>query len=57
MTQSEIFALAIAAFFVLLIIFIVFASKNKKLKNLAKKQNLDQKLLYKPSYLLLQSFT
>ena len=41
MTQSEIFALAIAAFFVLLIIFIVFASKNKKLKKLAKivKQN------------------
>ena len=47
MTQSEIFALAIAAFFVLLIIFIVFASKNKKLKKLAKKQSLDQRVLYK----------
>ena len=47
MTQSEIVPLAFLALFVLLIISIVFASKNKKLKNLAKKQNLDQKLLYK----------
>ena len=47
MTQKEIFTLAIVAFFVLLIIFIVFASKNKKLKKLAKKQSLDQKVLYK----------
>ena len=36
MTQSEIFTLAIAAFFVLLILSIVFASKNKKLMNQAK---------------------
>ena len=53
MTQSEIFTLAIAALFVLLIIFIVFASKNKKLKNLAKKQNTKkQKLVAKhyPTY-------
>ena len=47
MIQSEIVALCFAALFVLLIIFIIFASKNKKLKKLAKKQSLDQKVLYK----------
>ena len=36
MTQNEILTLAIAAFFVLLILSIVFASKNKKLMNQAK---------------------
>ena len=52
MTQSEIFALAIAAFFVLLIIFIVFASKNKKLMNQAKENTKKQKLVakYYPTY-------
>ena len=44
-TIASLFAIAIN--FVLLIIFIVFASKNKKLKKLAKKQSLDQKVLYK----------
>ena len=47
MTQSEIFALAIATLFVLLILSIVFASKNEKLMNQAKKQSLDQRVLYK----------
>lgn len=52
MTQSEIFTLAIAAFFVLLIIFIVFASKNKKLMNQAKENTKKQKLVakYYPTY-------
>ena len=45
MTQSEIFALAIAAFFVLLIIFIVFASKNKKLKQWSKQNTKNQELI------------
>ena len=47
MTQSEIFALAIAAFFVLLILFIVFASKNKKLMDQAKQNTKKQKLVAK----------
>ena len=52
MTQSEIFTLAIVAFFVLLIIFIVFASKNKKLMNQAKENTKKQKLVakYYPTY-------
>ena len=45
--QSEIVGLVFVAFFVLLILSIVFASKNKKLKNLAKQNHLDQKLLDK----------
>ena len=47
MTTMEIVTLGLVAFFVLLILFIVFASKNKKLKNLAKQNHLDQKLLDK----------
>ena len=52
MTQSEIFTLAIVAFFVLLILFIVFASKNKKLMNQAKENTKKQKLVAKhyPTY-------
>ena len=52
MTQSEIFALAIAAFFVLLILSIIFASKNKKLMNQAKQNTKKQKLVAKhyPTY-------
>ena len=52
MTQSEIFTLAFVAFFVLLIIFIVFASKNKKLMNQAKENTKKQKLVakYYPTY-------
>ena len=47
MMQIEIITLAFVAFFVLLILLIVFASNNKKLKNLAKQNHLDQKLLDK----------
>ena len=52
MTQKEIFTLAIVAFFVLLILFIVFASKNKKLMNKAKQNTIKQKLVAKhyPAY-------
>ena len=52
MTQSKIFALAIAAFFVLLILSIIFASKNKKLMNQAKQNTKKQKLVAKhyPTY-------
>ena len=52
MTQSEIFTLAIAAFFVLLILSIVFASKNEKLMNQAKENTKKQKLVAKhyPTY-------
>ncbi len=52
MTQSEIFTLAIAAFFVLLILSIIFASKNKKLMNQAKQNTKKQKLVAKhyPTY-------
>ncbi len=52
MTQKEIFTLAIVALFVLLILFIVFASKNKKLMNQAKKNTKKQKLVAKhyPTY-------
>jgi cbb3-type cytochrome oxidase subunit 3 len=42
MTQSEIFTLAIVAFFVLLILSIVFASRNKKLMNQAKENTKKQ---------------
>ena len=47
MTQKEIFTLAIVAFFVLLILFIVFASKNKKLMNQVKQNTIKQKLVAK----------
>ena len=47
MTQNEIFALAFVAFFVLLILFIVFASKNKKLMDQAKQNTKKQKLVAK----------
>ena len=52
MTQKEIFTLAIVAFFVLLILSIVFASKNKKLMNQAKENAKKQKLVAKhyPTY-------
>ncbi len=52
MTQKEIFTLAIVAFFVLLILFIIFASKNKKLMNQAKENTKKQKLVAKhyPTY-------
>ena len=52
MTQKEIFTLAIVAFFVLLILFIIFASKNKKLMNQAKENTRKQKLVakYYPTY-------
>ncbi len=42
MTQSEIFTLAIVAFLVLLILSIVFASRNKKLMNQAKENTKKQ---------------
>ena len=47
MTQNEILTLVIAAFFVLLILSIVFASKNKKLMNQAKQNTKKQKLVAK----------
>ena len=47
MMQNEIITLAFVAFFVLLILLIVFASNNKKLKNLAKQNDQDQKLVNK----------
>ena len=47
MTQKEIFTLAIVAFFVLLILFIVFASKNKNLMDQAKQNTKKQKLVAK----------
>ena len=52
MTQNEILPLAIVAFFVLLILFIIFASKNKKLMNQAKENTKKQKLVakYYPTY-------
>ena len=52
MTQKEIFTLAIVAFFVLLILSIIFASKNKKLMNQAKENTKKQKLVAKhyPTY-------
>ena len=52
MTQKEIFTQAIVAFFVLLILFIIFASKNKKLMNQAKENTKKQKLVAKhyPTY-------
>ena len=52
MTQNEILPLAFVAFFVLLIIFIVFASKNKKLMDQAKQNTKKQKLVAKhyPTY-------
>ena len=45
MTQKEIFTLAMVAFFVLLILFIIFASKNKKLKQWNKKNTKNQELI------------
>ena len=45
MTQSEVFALYFAAIFVLLILFIIFASKNKKLKKRAKQNTKNQELI------------
>ena len=52
MTQNEILTLAIGALFVLLILSIVFASKNKKLMNQAKQNTKNQNLIAKhyPSY-------
>ena len=52
MTQNEILPLAFVAFFVLLILFIIFASKNKKLMNQAKENTKKQKLVAKhyPTY-------
>ena len=52
MTQNEILPLAFVAFFVLLILFIVFASKNKKLMDQAKQNTKKQKLVAKhyPTY-------
>ena len=52
MTQIEIVPLAFLAFSVLLILFIVFASKNKKLMNQAKENTKKQKLVAKhyPTY-------
>ena len=52
MTQSEIFTLAMAAFFILLILSIVLASKNKKLMDQAKENTKKQKLVAKhyPAY-------
>ena len=47
MMGNEIIALAFVVFWVLMIVFIVFASKNKKLKNLAKQNDKDQKLVEK----------
>ena len=45
MTQSEVVALCFAALFVLLIIFIIFASKNKKLKQWSKQNTKNQELI------------
>ena len=52
MTQIEIVPLAFLALFVLLILFIIFASKNKKLMNQAKENTKKQKLVAKhyPTY-------
>ena len=52
MTQNEILPLAFVTFFVLLILFIIFASKNKKLMNQAKENTRKQKLVakYYPTY-------
>ena len=52
MTQIEIVPLAFLAFFVLLILFIILASKNKKLMNQAKENTKKQKLVAKhyPTY-------
>ena len=52
MTQNEILPLAFVAFFVLLILSIVFASKNKKLMNQVKENTKKQKLVAKhyPTY-------
>ena len=47
MTQIEIVPLAFLALFVLLILFIIFASKNKKLMNQAKENTRKQKLVAK----------
>ena len=47
MTQIEIMPLAFLAFFILLILFIVFASKNKKLMNQTKENTKKQKLVAK----------
>jgi len=47
MMQNEIITLAFMVFWVLLILLIVFASNNKKLKNLAKQNDQDQKLVNK----------
>ena len=47
MLQNEIITLAFVVFWVLLILLLVFASKNKKLKNLAKQNDQDQKLVNK----------
>ena len=47
MPQNEILPLAFVAFFVLLILFIVFASKNKKLMDQAKQNTKKQKLVAK----------
>lgn len=53
MTPKEIAALGFAAFWVLMIVFIVFASKNKKLKSLAK-QNVKKQELTNKHYPSLQ---
>ena len=45
MIQSEVVALCFAALFVLLIIFIIFASKNKKLKQWSKQNTKNQELI------------
>ena len=45
MTQSEVVALCFAALFVLLILFIIFASKNKKLKQWGKQNTKNQELI------------
>ena len=52
MMQSEVVPIIFMALFVLLIIFIVFASKNKKLMNQAKENTKKQKLVakYYPTY-------
>jgi hypothetical protein len=47
MIQSEIAGLAFVVFWVLVIVFIVFASKNKKLKNLAIEKTYERKLVKK----------
>ena len=45
MIQSEVVALCFAALYVLLIIFIIFASKNKKLKQWSKQNTKNQELI------------